>query len=556
MLRFLLAIGFVVCFSSLGFCADPNTPGSKSSVQPVVANDKAEQDIIKQEWDKATLEKKRPQYSPSSVSVEEKVLEEKPLMVKDKVRNADEKDKEFQTKLPEIADLPKEFDALISLQGKMKLVQAIRLLSRSVNRNLIVGAGVDDKDVELNLDNVEVWRAFNTILYSAGYSFKLGGDKDIILLAVETRMFRLNLPPFLQTLNTLTTNESLEGASSSDSGSNGSGSGSSSGSSSSNGGNSNGRIRVGTKVILENKAEGLSFWGDADENLKKLVSATGTYSFNKVGGVVVVTDTPAALDRVGVYLMELNKRVSQQVLCDVKVVEVHFLDNQKTGIDWNALARNTKLGFGTNFSAQNFSSSDSAVVFSAKDSSAATTGKTTDGISGVLSALATYGKVEVVSQPRVVLLNNIVANIQVGETKSYVDSTSVETTTTGTTVTGTLSEVHGGVTLQLLANVVGDEIFLNVTPVVSTIDSIRTITLGNSGKLEAPDTSLRSINTVVKVKDGDTVAIGGLITRDKQKTSSGIPFLSRIPGLGKLFSYDVMANDRTELVVFITPKRG
>lgn len=554
--KILLTIGLVFCFSSLGFCADPKTPGSNPSASAAVAMDKTEQDIIKQEWDRTTNEKKRPQYSPSSVSVEERVLDEKPLMVKDKVRNADEKENELQTKLPGIADLPQEFDGVISLQGKMKLLQAVKLLSRSVSRNLIVGPGVVDKDIEPDLDKVEIWRAFNTILYSAGYSFKLGGDKDIILLAQETRMFRLNLPPFLQTLNTLTTNESLEGGSSSGSDSSGSGNTSSQSSSSNGNGNSTGRIRVGTKVVVENKAEGLSFWGDADENIKKLVSATGTYSFNKVGGVVVVTDTPAALDRVGAYLQELNKRVSQQVLCDVKVVEVHFLDNQKSGIDWAALARDTKLGFATNFASQNFTNDSSAVVLSARDSRAATTGVSTDGVAGVIAALANYGKVEIVSQPRVVLLNNIVANIQVGQTKSYVDSTSVETTTTGTTVTGTLSEVHGGVTLQLLANVVGDEIYLNVTPVVSTIDNIRTVTLGTSGKLEAPETSLRSINTVVKVKEGETVAIGGLITKDKEKTTSGIPFLSRIPGLGKLFSYDVMANDRTELVVFITPKRG
>ncbi|MBF0620039.1 MAG: hypothetical protein HQL19_07720, partial [Candidatus Omnitrophica bacterium] len=175
----------------------------------------------------------------------------------------------------------------------------------------------------------------------------------------------------------------------------------------------------------------------------------------------------------------------------------------------------------------------------------------------VLKALDSFGKVEVVSQPRVMMLNNSVANIQVGETRAYVDSTNIETTQGGGTITSaTLSEVHGGVTLQILGNIVDDEIFLNVTPVVSTIDAIRTITLGSSGKLEAPDTSMKSMSAMVRVKDGTTVAIGGLITKDRSVTRSGIPVLSRLPVLGKLFSYDVRHDGRTELVVLLTPRRS
>jgi type II secretory pathway component GspD/PulD (secretin) len=185
-------------------------------------------------------------------------------------------------------------------------------------------------------------------------------------------------------------------------------------------------------------------------------------------------------------------------------------------------------------------------------------GTTADGISAILQALDTVGKTEILSEPRVTLLNNTVANIQAGQSESYVDSYTVSQTTSGTTVAATTNSVQGGVNLQLIASIVGDDIYLNVTPVISTIDQIRSISLGSSGIIEAPDTSSKSISSMVKVKEGMTAVIGGLITKNNVVTSSGVPFLDKLPfGIGKnLFTYQTKNNDRTELVIFITPKRG
>lgn len=175
----------------------------------------------------------------------------------------------------------------------------------------------------------------------------------------------------------------------------------------------------------------------------------------------------------------------------------------------------------------------------------------------MLKALESFGRIDVVSQPRVMMLNNSVASIQVGETRAYVESTNVETTSGGSMITSAaLNEVHGGVTLQIVGTIAGDDVVLGVTPVVTSIDGIRTIALGGGSKLEAPDTSIKTMSTLVRVREGQTVAIGGLITRDQRKEEQGIPFLSRVPLVGKLFSYEVRRNRRTELVIFMTPHRG
>ena len=109
--------------------------------------------------------------------------------------------------------------------------------------------------------------------------------------------------------------------------------------------------------------------------------------------------------------------------------------------------------------------------------------------------------------------------------------------------------------MRLLGNIVGDEVYLSVAPVVTTIDNIRSITSGNT-TIEAPQTTTKSINTLVKVKEGETVAIGGLITSYHQKAKQSVPVISRVPLLGKLFQYSENKSNKSELIIFITPKKG
>jgi len=538
---------------SLGFCDDPKTSGINTTPEKLSLMPLDSQQIIKEEWDKINNSKKFPQYSPSSISVDEKVLKEKPLMVSDRVLKADEKANESQTKLSSVSDLPKEFDQIISLKGKMKLSEALKLLAKALARNLILGPGVQDSDIDVSLDGVEAWRGISSLLYPLGYGFKINGGGDLVILAVETRMFRINLPPINQDLDSLTTNETLSGGNS-----NNSNSGSSNTNYSNNNQNNNQnsqKTMVGTKIVVENKAQSLNFWKDIDENLKAILQPADKYTLNKVAGMVIVQSSPATLDKISAYFQELNKRISQQITVDIKVIEVTLNKDYSSGIDWSYLANKGKINIATNFATQNITRGSFLTL---AGRSATGGGQIADGVGALLRALDTFGKTEVLSQPRVMLLNNTVANIQVGQSKSYVDSYTTNTTTTGTSVSATLNAVQGGVTLQLIGNIVGDDIYLNVTPVVSTIDQIRTINLGSNGVLEAPDTSSKSISSMVKVKEGNTAVIGGLITHNNQVTNRGVPLLDKLPfGIGKnLFTFQIKNNDRIELVILITPKRG
>jgi general secretion pathway protein D len=77
---------------------------------------------------------------------------------------------------------------------------------------------------------------------------------------------------------------------------------------------------------------------------------------------------------------------------------------------------------------------------------------------------------------------------------------------------------------------------------------------GNFVVGEAPPINTRSIQTMVSVQSGQTMVMGGLISETKQNSSEGLPLLSRIPIIGGLFGDQTLTNNRTELVMFITPR--
>ncbi|MBF0618735.1 MAG: hypothetical protein HQL19_01050 [Candidatus Omnitrophica bacterium] len=426
----------------------------------------------------------------------------------------------------------------VSMKGTFRSTEALKSVAEIAGKGLVLSKGVEDFDVDIDLYDAPIARALNVILYSRGYGFKVNAS-DLVILAVESKVFRLALPPVEQQLDTLTSNESLTDSSGvSD--------------------KKSSRVKVGTKVVVENSAQRLSFWEDTERNVRALLSPSGSMSLNRVGGVLLVTDTPVVLQTVEGFIDELNRRVSRQILVDVKVVEVELSNEHKLGIDWAALMGSADLkGLRavSSMTSENLPAAGAFTLSGSADKEGS--GDTQKGVNMLLRALDSYGRVEVVSQPRIAMLNNTVANIQVGSTRSYVESSNIETIQSGgTIVSGSLGEVHGGVTLQIVGNMVGDEIFLNVTPVVSSVDDIRSISLGNGSHLEAPETSMKSMNTMVRLKGCETAVIGGLITRNASKQHSGVPVLGRLPLLGRLFSYETVKRSRVELVIMITPRQG
>jgi general secretion pathway protein D len=168
------------------------------------------------------------------------------------------------------------------------------------------------------------------------------------------------------------------------------------------------------------------------------------------------------------------------------------------------------------------------------------------GIQAVLHLLDTYGDTKVIANPHLGALDNQKATIKSGERIPINQQTNVGGTVNGV-VTTTSQYIDTGVLLQVTPHInAGGLVTLEVQAEVSDP--------GNFVPGEAPPINTRSVQTTVSVQSGQTMVMGGLIGETKQVSSEGLPLLSRIPIIGGLFGDQTLKNNRTELIMFITPR--
>jgi len=442
-------------------------------------------------------------------------------------------------------ELPLAFEKKITLRSSgVNLKTLLNKIGEVTGYNVVYDPEVDaNTSVALDVQDVPVWRALNTIFFPLSYGFKIK-DNDLIILSKETRTFKLSLPPNTQTFSDTISNESWTKSDETATSTN-------------TNNNANMNIKVGARVFVESKEEAMSFWKDMELNLSKMISPAGKYSFNKLAGLVMVTDSPQVLNKIARYIDLVNLETNKQILVEVKILEVTLSRENTFGIDWNAIYKNLgdikQLTLSSNFAAQSLVSPGlfALTATGPKDDS----GTGSSGLSALIKALQSQGRVEVVSQPKIMLLNNQAAMVQVGTVTSYVANTTTTTTQAGLAATSaTTDQVQEGVSLRLMASILDDQILVQLTPVVTTLDQIRSINMGQGTTIEAPKTSTKSMHTLVKIKDGQTIAVGGLITSNDQTSEKGIPLLRSLPLIGKFFEYKSKTHTRTELVIFITPK--
>jgi general secretion pathway protein D len=171
---------------------------------------------------------------------------------------------------------------------------------------------------------------------------------------------------------------------------------------------------------------------------------------------------------------------------------------------------------------------------------------------GMLTASETSGKTKVISAPVIIATDSIPASINVGQEVPTLASQAVTgAQQSGTSLfANTISGRSSGVTLNLLARVNPSGI---VTMVINQEVSTPQAPAA-SAAIQSPSFSTRSVQTQVTVQDGDTIAIAGIIQESDVSSSGGVPWMHRIPILGAAFGAKSSSKDRSELVIFMTPR--
>lgn len=322
--------------------------------------------------------------------------------------------------------------------------------------------------------------------------------------------------------------------------------------------------------------ESFDFWKTIASELTSVLN-TGSETYQAVApiinvnaGMITVTATKKQLDRVSDYIELLKERLHKQVLIDVSIVSVLLSNSNKTGVDWSKFSLGFKSSTIFNNSNQgqthnNTYSSDttaSTLYDSSITKNANNLTVVNDGIftiSGLIDFLASSGETKVVSSPKVVTMNNQQALITVGDNINYRipenTTNTAATTTTTLTTTYTNFSIFIGVLLNITPEISEDnEIILRINPSVSNFKYSADDAQQTSPRQIAPDTQEKKLSTVIKVKDGSTIILGGLITNNKGKSESHVPLLSSIPVLGEAFKYSGDTISTNELIFVITPR--
>src|SRR3989338_1480147 len=322
---------------------------------------------------------------------------------------------------------------------------------------------------------------------------------------------------------------------------------------------------------------------DVEEQLKTQLDAkkVGSIKADERSNQVIIQALPERMQDMRGLIQALDKK-TKQVLIDTTIVKVKLSNEITSGIEWEGLM---KLGnsLGTSYlgsypfsvlqesseawkSRREFMDSQTSGIgafpFSGNTASTSASTKTTVGekmhlgliskkqdIDLLMKYLQTLGKTQILSNPKLAVVNNQEAKIHIGEKQAYVTTT----TTTGQT-TSTVSEevtfVDVGIQLSVTPTI-NDEGFvtMKVKPEVSSV--VSTLTTPSGNKIPIIDTSMAE--TTVLVKDGSTIIIGGLRKEEKISSSDHLPILGRIPVISFFFRTSSNKTERTELLVMLTP---
>jgi general secretion pathway protein D len=317
-----------------------------------------------------------------------------------------------------------------------------------------------------------------------------------------------------------------------------------------------------------------AFWDLLGANLRQLITgkAQTTESaaegddpvvLNPMAGIASVRGTGFQQQQVGTYIDQVTASAKRQVLIEVTVVEVKLSDQYQAGVDWARVSANGGLGSNGVSAISELIGGNLAVppVFTMTYNNFDADGT---GFSGTIKLLEQFGDTKVLSTPRIMALNNQTALLKVVDELVYFTLTSETIQSTGPgvplqrIVTSEVNTVPVGFVMSVTPQInQNGNVSLNVRPTLTrvldfVVDPAPRLAGSDFDNL-VPQLSVKEIESLLEVADGQTVVIGGLMQDSVNKQRDGVPILSRLPLVGDLFSYRDDTVTKSELVLFLRP---
>ncbi len=311
------------------------------------------------------------------------------------------------------------------------------------------------------------------------------------------------------------------------------------------------------KYQVKAKREGKSsdIWAGIAVALEGIKSADGVLKIDANAGIIYMLDTPAKIAAMISLLDSFSETLHRQVFIEAKILEVHLSDDSRYGLDWSKMSAGFRANGGGVIDRNLPDIFDLTV-----NGSGRLFLSTSSQLSGVLDFIKTQGDISVISNPHISVLNHQSAVLTVGYQFPYgdVDSVDRDQTTGVVTINSKIKRAILGLQLGLTPQISRDGIItLHIVPTITKIQGTQEVQVATGANtvqsISNPIIDLRELATTVRVKDGNTVVLAGLISQIKQLNDAGLPGLGSLPYIKNLFRNMKNLQDNQELVIFITP---
>ncbi len=300
------------------------------------------------------------------------------------------------------------------------------------------------------------------------------------------------------------------------------------------------------------------FWTEVEQNLKNIVGEDGTVSIHRQGGLVTVQAPQFKQEEVRKYINVLKDATESQVLIEAKILEVNLKKEFKNGINWNIL-RN-----GGATLVKDYSDRTGLVSF----------GINRNNLNIIAGLIEQFGAVKTLSSPRITVLNNQSAILKVAQNDViYIPElqrqySSVSDSRGSDFLTTTLHTVPIGLIMSVQPSIdkKNNTILLNLRPTISRVagykevpyfyqqttgtpsNSSTTLSSGGTQTQRVPIIDVREMDSVLKLKSGQFVVMGGLMQEMSRNNRNGLPGLSELDFIA---GENDKGTDITELVIFL-----
>jgi type IV pilus assembly protein PilQ len=303
-----------------------------------------------------------------------------------------------------------------------------------------------------------------------------------------------------------------------------------------------------------------------EKALNKFMSQRGSISTNAGTSNIIVTDTESKINAINTFIEEID-RITPQILVEARIYDISTTDNLDLGTEWNVGSRTQYYSDGEavippgqmgNFKSDITSPFTTGMFRGATNKTSSTTGMIKFGwftgtvdIDAIIRAQKNLIDAKLLANPRVLVLDNEKANIKIISELPYQEVTE----TSGGGSIGSTKFRDVGVELEVIPHLTRDEMIrLQLKPKFSVNTGEVSIVGAASNVFPVPIVDRREADTVLLIKDGQTVVLGGLRKKVVSHRVNKIPLLGDIPIICYAFRYEGESTFNSELVVFVTPR--